>query len=74
MRNLMGRLKPAPTMALIVAVGVIGALALSFTVSGQTPAPRPAYRAPRTTDGKPNLSGVYQAITEAYWDLSLIHI
>src|SRR4029450_1730451 len=69
MRNPMGRLKPAPTRAWIVAVGAIAALALSFSVAGQTPAQRPAYRAPRTTDGKPNLSGVYQAITEAYWDI-----
>src|SRR4030095_5557310 len=65
MRNLMGRRKPAPTMASIVAVGVIAALALSFSVAGQTR----AYRAPRTSDGKPNLSGIYQAITEAYWDI-----
>ena len=65
MRNLMGRLKPASTMALIVAVGVIAALALSFSVAGQTR----AYRAPRTSDGKPNLNGVYQTITEAYWDI-----
>ena len=36
------------------------------------PAPaqtRGAYRAPRTADGKPNLNGIYQAITEAYWDI-----
>src|SRR4026207_2498654 len=63
MRTLMGR--PAPTMALIVAVGVIAALALSFTVSGQTR----AYRAPRTSDGTPNLSGAHQALPEAYWDI-----
>src|SRR5262245_45241673 len=65
MRNLMGRLKRVPAMASVLAVGVIAALALSFTASGQTR----AYRAPRTTDGKPNLAGVYQAITEAYWDI-----
>src|SRR5262245_42114828 len=69
MRNLVGWLKPAPTIALIVAVGVIAALGLSFTVAGQTPAARPAYRAPRTADGKPNLNGIYQALTEAYWDI-----
>jgi len=69
MPNLMGRLRPAPTIGSIVAVAVIAAFALSFTVAGQTPASRPAYRAPRTTDGKPNLQGVYQAITEAYWDI-----
>ena len=55
--------------ASIVAVGVIAVLGLSPTVAGQAPAAGPAYRAPRTTDGKPNLNGIYQAITEAYWDI-----
>ena len=27
------------------------------------------YRAPRTSDGKPNLNGVWQALNEAYWDV-----
>ena len=67
-RSFMRRRKRTPALASIVVVGAIAALALSLTVAGQTPA-RPAYRAPRTTDGKPNLSGVYQAITEAYWDI-----
>ena len=29
----------------------------------------PAYRAPRTADGKPNLNGIWQALTEANWDI-----
>jgi hypothetical protein len=29
----------------------------------------PAYRAPRTKDGRPNLNGIWQAINEAHWDL-----
>jgi len=29
----------------------------------------PAYRAPRTADGKPNLNGIWQAINEANWDI-----
>ena len=29
----------------------------------------PAYRAPRTPDGKPNLNGVWQALNEANWDI-----
>ena len=33
---------------------------------GQTP---PAYRAPRTADGKPNLNGIWQAMNTANWDL-----
>ena len=28
-----------------------------------------AYRAARTTDGKPNLNGIWQALSEAYWDI-----
>src|SRR5262252_3295618 len=27
------------------------------------------YRAPRTSDGKPNLNGIWQALNEAYWDV-----
>src|SRR5713226_5125366 len=29
----------------------------------------PAYRAPRTPDGKPNLNGIWQALNTADWDL-----
>jgi len=29
----------------------------------------PAYRAPRTADAKPNLNGIWQAVTEANWDV-----
>jgi hypothetical protein len=29
----------------------------------------PAYRAPRTADGKPNLNGIWQALNTANWDL-----
>src|SRR5207253_11007122 len=29
----------------------------------------PAYRAPRTADGRPNLNGIWQAVNEANWDL-----
>lgn len=39
--------------------------------AGQAPVPRqfPAYRAPRTPDGKPNLNGIWQTLTTANWDL-----
>ena len=29
----------------------------------------PAYRAPRTPDGKPDLNGIWQALNTADWDL-----
>jgi hypothetical protein len=38
-------------------------------VPAQTPVQAPAYRAPRTKDGKPNLNGIWQAMNEANWDL-----
>ena len=42
----------------------------AITAWGQAaPAQAPAYRAPRTKDGKPNLNGVWQAVNEANWDI-----
>src|ERR1041385_4514356 len=38
-----------------------------FAVVGS--AQTPAYRAPRTADGKPDLNGIWQALNEADWDL-----
>jgi hypothetical protein len=59
MRDRLGR-------ALIIVVGAITAVSLAtLPIAGQGR----AYRAPRTADGKPNLSGIYQTITEAYWDI-----
>src|SRR5881628_3548528 len=59
MREWLGRASTA-------AVGGIAAISLTaWPAIAQTR----AYRAPRTADGKPNLSGIYQTITEAYWDI-----
>jgi hypothetical protein len=46
----------------VVAAGLVLAAA-------QTAAQAPAYRAPRTGDGKPNLNGIWQALNTADWDL-----
>ena len=52
--------------SMIVAMAVVAGLLLAATTAtSQTP----AYRAPRTADGKPNLNGIWQAINEAYWDI-----
>src|SRR6266516_32129 len=49
-------------IASVVAVIVLSAAMLSAAQS-------PAYRAPRTADGKPSLNGIWQALNTADWDL-----
>lgn len=44
---------------------LIAALLFVLPVAAQIP----AYRAPRTAEGKPNLSGIWQALNEANWDI-----
>jgi hypothetical protein len=48
-----------------------GLLFSQISLKAQAPAQAaaPAYRAPRTADGKPNLNGIWQALNEANWDL-----
>jgi hypothetical protein len=46
--------------------GILIAVLTSKPLSSQTPA---VYRAPRTYDGKPNLSGIWQVANTANWDL-----
>jgi hypothetical protein len=52
--------------SVVMATTLVGLLALAaMHADGQAP----AYRAPRTADGKPNLNGIWQALNTADWDL-----
>jgi hypothetical protein len=53
-------------LAMTAAVVACAFVAL-IPASGQAQAP--AYKAPRTKDGQPNLNGIWQAMTTAEWDL-----
>jgi hypothetical protein len=45
-------------------------LAVSLTLAvAALSAQAPSYRAPRTPDGKPNLNGIWQAMSSANWDI-----
>jgi hypothetical protein len=53
-------------IALVAAAGGAWLTAWSIPLAGQTPA---AYRAPRTTDGKPDLNGIWQSLSGANYDI-----
>jgi hypothetical protein len=48
---------------------MIASVAVSVLAAMLAAAQAPAYRAPRTADGKPNLNGIWQALNTANWDL-----
>ena len=51
----------------VVIASVVAGIVLLAAMLGAAQAP--AYRAPRTADGKPNLNGIWQAVNTADWDL-----
>src|SRR5262245_54833273 len=52
----------------VVAAAIAGWGPLVYRATGQT-VNRPPYKAPRTTGGRPNLNGLWQAMTPASWDI-----
>jgi hypothetical protein len=53
----------------VVATGAAVLFGAIVPARSQGQAPPPAYRAPRTADGKPNLTGIWQAMNTANWDI-----
>jgi hypothetical protein len=56
----------------IPAAGLVAVLCLTVAhplAQAPAKAPLPAYRAPRTADGHPDLNGIWQSFTTANWDI-----
>src|SRR5215813_13600461 len=51
-------------------VGAAAAALLAFMATPTPSQQAPAYKAPRTKDGKPNLNGIWQANNEANWNIA----
>jgi hypothetical protein len=52
---------------MVISAAAVGIFLAMVPVSAQAPAP--AYKAPRTKDGKADLNGIWEAMSTANWDL-----
>ncbi len=60
-------MRVVPRSWMVTTASAIVCLSLAVAPAfGQNP---PAYKAPRTPDGKPNISGIWQAMNEANWNI-----
>jgi hypothetical protein len=53
----------------ILAIATAGVIAVLWLGTRSSAGQAPAYRAPRTADGRPNLNGIWQAHNTANWDI-----
>jgi hypothetical protein len=56
-------------LILLVQVGLYNRQLQAQARGAQGQAAAPAYRAPRTADGRPNFNGIWQSMNEANWDI-----
>ena len=54
---------------LIMGASAVVAGVWLFSIAAPGQAPAPAYKAPRTKDGKADLNGIWQVLNEANWDV-----
>jgi hypothetical protein len=63
------RISPKHVTAVAVAATAALLILIPAMLQGGQSKPFPSYTAPRTSDGKPDLNGIWQSLTTANWDI-----